>query len=240
MKKRQVLLIDLDPQAHATLSLGISPDPQMPNIYNLLNKKADFAEVVQQTRIPRLSIIPSCRDLSMVEMDALKFSGDEMYLTELLHAQAPGFDMVIIDPPPSVGPLSVTALVAAQDVYIPMPMHFLALEGLAEMTRLIYQINAAWNPKLTLAGIIPTFFNKNTCITREISEDIIRTFGPDKLTPPIRQNISLAEAPGHGMTIFEYGSRSNGAADYDALAQFIDPVIPDRSLGEGKKEAENE
>ncbi len=230
MKGKKVLLIDLDPQAHATLSLNINPDPDRPNIYHLLNKKASFKDVVQQVLLSSqtvnssLYIIPSSRNLSVVEISAPKFSGDELYLAEILHTNALEFDYVIIDPPPSVGILSISALVAAKEAYIPMPMHFLAMEGLAEMTRLIYQINATWNPELKLCGIIPTFYNKNTRITKEIASDIIKTFGADRLTPPIRQNVALAEAPGHGSSIFEYAPESIGAEDYQSLALFIENI----------------
>ena len=220
-KKERVLIIDLDPQAHATLSLGIFPEPDRPNIYDLLDQKADFSDVVHSSRIKGLSVIPSSRNLSVVEINAPAFSGDELFLSEQLHIHATDMDYVIIDPPPSVGTLSVTALVASDEVFIPMPMHFLAMEGLAEMTRLIYQINATWNPRLTLKGIVPTFYNKNTRITREIEKDISDTFGYDKLMPPIRQNVALAEAPGHGLTIFEYAPKSIGAQDYDALTETI-------------------
>lgn len=254
INRKKVLLVDLDPQAHATLSLSINPDPERPNIYHLLNKKASFSDVVQmvcpesqtvinpqnfsknllstdsttadfknyESSIGRLYIIPSSRNLSVVETADPKFSADELYLAEILHANALEFDYVFIDPPPSVGILSVSALVAAKEAYIPMPMHFLAMEGLAEMTRLIYQINAAWNPELKLCGIIPTFYNKNTRITKEIASDIIKTFGADRLAPPIRQNVALAESPGHGCSIFEYAPDSIGADDYKTLAVFIE------------------
>lgn len=221
LKNKKVLLIDLDPQAHSTLSLGIYPDPETPNIYHLLDQKAGFHDVIQASSFDNLSIIPSCRNLSVVEISAPTFSGDELHLAQALHTHATLFDYVIIDPPPSVGILSVTALVAAREVYIPMPMHFLAMEGLAEMTRLIYQINATWNPQLALCGIIPTFYNKNTRITKEIAQEIIQTFGPERLTPPVRQNVALAEAPGHGQSIFEYAPKSIGAEDYEAVARFI-------------------
>ncbi len=228
INRKKVLLVDLDPQAHATLSLSINPDPERPNIYHLLNKKASFKDVVQQVLLSSqtvnssLYIIASSRNLSVVETADPKFSADELYLAEILHANALEFDYVFIDPPPSVGILSVSALVAAKEAYIPMPMHFLAMEGLAEMTRLIYQINAAWNPELKLCGIIPTFYNKNTRITKEIASDIIKTFGADRLAPPIRQNVALAESPGHGCSIFEYAPDSIGADDYKTLAVFIE------------------
>ncbi|MBF0413727.1 MAG: ParA family protein [Desulfamplus sp.] len=240
-QNKKVLLIDLDPQAHATLSLNINPDPERPNIYHLLDKKASFKDVVQRVvpasqiisnlpndpkqdriKVDNLYIIPSSRNLSVVEISGPKFSGDELYLAEILHNNASEFDYVIIDPPPSVGILSVSALVAAKEAYIPMPMHFLAMEGLAEMTRLIYQINATWNPELKLYGIIPTFYNKNTRIAKEIASDIVKTFGAKSLAPPIRQNVALAEAPGHGTSIFEYAPDSIGAEDYESLANFIE------------------
>ncbi|MBF0201340.1 MAG: ParA family protein [Desulfamplus sp.] len=222
LKNYRVLLMDLDPQAHATLSLGMVPNPGVPNIYTLLDGGANLEDVIYPSRIANLSIIPSSRNLSVVEIEGPCFSADEHRLSEVLHSKKMDMDYVIMDPPPSVGTLSVNALAASEEVYIPMPMHFLAMEGLAEMVRLIYQINAAWNPGLSLGGIIPTFYNKNTRITKEIEGDIVQTFGEKFLAPPIRQNVALAEAPGHGLTIFEYAPKSIGALDYDALASFID------------------
>ena len=227
---RQVMLVDMDPQAHATLSLGISPDSLPASVYDLLSGNMPHDRVVLQTLVPGLFLIPSSRNLTRMEIEPASHRITETALAEHLTQHARSVDYIIIDMPPAVGMLSISALVAAREVYIPMPMHFLAMEGLAEMMRLIYMINARWNPRLRLQGIIPTFFNRNTRIAREICMDIIQNFGEEKLMPGIRLNVSLAEAPGSGTTIFKYAPKSIGAVDYDLLADRIE-MLGDRRGG---------
>lgn len=224
-RQRSVLLVDLDPQAHTTLSLGISPDTLKAGAFDLLSGKSGLEEIVIRTRIPGLTLIPSSRNLARLEMEPFIHCQTETSLADHLEGKTGMFDYIIIDPPPAIGMLSTSALVAAREVYIPMLMHFLSMEGLAEMMRMIYTVNARWNPKLTLQGIIPTFFNRNTRIAKEICREISKNFGDDKLVlPGIRMNISLAEAPGSGLTIFDYAPRSTGASDYALLAKRIDEL----------------
>ena len=221
-KGKKILLIDVDPQAHATISLGNTPGSFNSDIFHLLTGESDLKKVIIQTHINGVSLIPSSRDLIGFEIDFSAKKGSEAILSETLTEVGNEFDYLIFDPPPTVGLLMVSALAVAQEVFIPMQTHFLAMEGLAEMIRLIYTVNAAWNPNLRLAGIIPTFFNKSTRLAKEVTDDIVRNFGEDKLFPPIRMNISLAEAPGHGKSVLEYAPKSMGASDYLTLADKID------------------
>ncbi|OQY57918.1 MAG: hypothetical protein B6245_14570 [Desulfobacteraceae bacterium 4572_88] len=225
-KKKKVLLVDTDPQAHATLSLGYVSHSPSPGISALLRGEASFREAVTQTHIDGISLIASSRDLLCFETEfsASEGQGRERLLSDRLTGKADEFDYLIFDPPPTAGLLTRMALAAAREVYIPMQMHFLNLEGLAEMVRLIFEVNAASNPHLRLEGVIPTFFNKSTRIAKEVTADIIRHFGEDKLLPGIRMCISLTEAPGHGKSILEYAPGSTGASDYMALADQINGV----------------
>ncbi len=223
-KKRKVLLLDLDPQAHATVSLGYISHIPSPGIFGLLRKEALLKEVITQTHLDGVSLVPSSRDLLRFESEFSSQKESERLLSDSLAGETDGFDYLIFDPPPTAGLLTRLALAAVREVYIPMQMHFLNLEGLAETVRLIFEISAASNPRLRLEGVIPTFFNKNTRIAKEITADIIRHFGEDKLFPGIRMNISLTEAPGHGKSILEYAPGSTGASDYMALADKIDGV----------------
>lgn len=221
LKGQKVLLVDMDPQAHASISLRTSPEKPRSNVVHLLNREVAAREVLRQTHIPDLSLIPASRDLTAFEIKLTRETGSEMRLAETLQPVLTEFDAVIFDPPPTVGLLMVSSLVAAKDVFIPLQMHFLAMEGLAEMMRLIYLVNATWNPHLGLIAIIPTFFNRQTRIAREICTDIKQNFGENKITPGIRMNISIAEAPGHGKTVLEYAPGSTGAADYRKLTAWI-------------------
>ena len=222
MEGQKVLLIDADPQAHATIALGIPPLSRKCHILHLLREEAPFNDAVFQTHIPGVCLIPASRELGSFELDFSSRTGSETLLSESLYEDAPGFDYLIFDPPPTAGLLTVSTLVAAHEVFIPMQMHFLAMEGLAEIMHLIYTVNATHNANLQLSAIIPTFFNKKTRLAREITEDIVKNFGADKLLPGIRMNISLAEAPGHGKSIFEYAPQSCGAQDYLEVAHKID------------------
>lgn len=228
MKGKNVLLLDADPQAHTTISLGIAADTRVPGMYHLLKDEADVKDVITETHLKQVSLIPSSRYLLSYETESGSRENRITCLSDKLSGIG-SFDYLIFDPPPTAGILTLSVLAAAREVFIPMQMSFLNLEGLAEMVRLIYDIRAAWNSDLALAGIIPTFFNRNTRIAKEISDDIAAHFGSDKLFPGIRMNISLTEAPGHGQTIFEYAPESAGAADYKELANEIDsrwPNIP--------------
>ncbi len=221
---KKILVLDVDPQAHTTLSLGNTPVIEHPNIFHLLRGEVPLKHAIIQTHLDGVSLIPSSRDLIAFETEFSSQKKSETLLSERLSGDVSSFDYLIFDPPPTAGLLTICALVAAQEVYIPMQMHFLNLEGLAEMVRLIYDVNAAWNPNLRLGGMIPTFFSKNTRIAKEITDDIIKHFGKDRLFPGIRMNISLTEAPGHGKSIFEYAPGSTGASDYMRLAERIDSV----------------
>lgn len=222
MKKKKTLLIDLDPQAHSTISLGKNTHGQNnPSIVTLLNGKKTLNDIIVPTNIDGLSLAPSSRDLISFELEASSRKGSENILSEKLSGTVNRFDFIVFDPPPTIGLLTVSALVAGREVYIPMPMHFLAMEGLAEMMRLIYTLNATCNPDLRLCGVIPTFYNKSTRIAKEIAGDIIKNFGKENLLPGIRMNVSLAEAPGHGKSVLEYAPNSAGAVDYTALADSI-------------------
>jgi chromosome partitioning protein len=218
---RKVLLVDMDPQAHASISLRVSPEIPRSNVIHLLNRDATVKDVWIPTHIPDLSLIPASRELTAFEIKMRRDAGSEMRLAEILQPVLSEFDVVIFDPPPTVGLLMVSSLVAAREVFIPLQMHFLAMEGLAEMMRLIYLVNATWNPQLHLTAIIPTFFNRQTRLAREICADIKKNFGENKITTGIRMNISIAEAPGHGKTVLEYAPGSSGAADYRKLTAWI-------------------
>ncbi len=222
LKGHRVLLVDIDPQSHTTIGLGFKPGMVRNSLADVLADRAAIDEVILTGHIAGLSLLPASRELGGFELENTGHEGSEMMLAEHLNEQLVNYDFVIIDPPPTLGLLMISGLIAAREVYIPMPLHFLAMEGLAEMMQVIYKLNATYNPELRLAGIIPTLYNKNTRLAKEIGEEIVKTFGPDKLLPPIRTNITLAEAPAHGQTIFEYDKKSIGAFDYAKLTREIE------------------
>lgn len=223
LEGHKVLLVDVDPQAHASITLGIRlANDGSPRLTHLLSSEITAPEVICDTKIPGLSLLPSSRELGHFEMEFNGLPGSELILAEKLSGHLHDFDYVIFDPSPTLSLLMISTLIAAREVYIPMQLHFLAMEGLAEMMQIIYKLNASHNPDLRLHGIIPTFYNKKTKVARNIAAEICDTFGPDKLLPGIRNNIALAEAPSYCKTIFQHAPRSIGANDYKKLSQAIE------------------
>ncbi len=217
----RVCIIDTDSQAHASLSLGIKKQDRA-GLYAILTEDKSPKEVMINTYLENLKLIPASRMLIEYER---KYSSDKTHrtlLSEKINNIVGDFDFIIFDTSPALSLLTLSALIASREVYIPMQAHFLAMEGLAEMVRLIYTINKLYNPRLRLKGIIPTFFSERTRLSRAIIEEIKKNLGETIILRPIRANISLAEAPSYGKTIFQYNKKSNGAIDYYYLAKEIE------------------
>jgi chromosome partitioning protein len=214
----RVLLIDIDAQAHASIILGAVPETHI-TILEVLENSLPLQDAINPSRIAGLDIVYSSRNLGAYELSAGGNDEQSLILAEQVATIQSSYDYIVIDPPPTLGILMVTSLIAAREVYIPMPMHFLAMEGLAEMMQVIYRLNASLNPTLRLSGIVPTFYNQKTKIARKISAEIKVNFGAKMIMPGIRNNITLAESPAYKQTIFEYAPKSHGAVDYRNLVE---------------------
>lgn len=215
---KNVLLIDLDPQSHLTYSLGIETHKLERAIYDLLLGKVTIEEIVIDR--DRLKIIPSTLDLSSAEIELSTQPGREFLLKEALN-KTQGFDYILIDCPPSLGILTLNALTTAQEVFIPLQTEFLALQGLSKLLETIEVVKKRLNSNLEITGIIATRFDRRKNLNREVVEKIKEYFGNKMFKTLIRDNISLAEAPSFGKTIFEYKPRSYGAEDYLNLSKEI-------------------
>ncbi|MBF0226403.1 MAG: ParA family protein [Desulfobacterales bacterium] len=225
LKGKKVLLIDCDAQAHATISLGFSPYEIEKSLYDLfIGTYNDINEIIYEAAWPQgLFIAPATGQLAAFELESssdLKARG--LLAQHILSQEASKFDYIIFDPPPTVGLLMLMCLAAAKEVIIPVQTHFLNIEGLAEMVRFIYQINATINPDLRITGIIPTLYSQNTKLSKNVLDEIIKNFSEEMVFPPVRQNVAIAEAPAFGMSIFEYSPNSIGALDYNAVVDRID------------------
>ena len=221
---KKVLLVDCDPQGHASVSLGFSPYEETINLYDLLNETNEINEAIKKTKWPEgLSFIPATGQLAAYELEHSQDQSKKGLLAKyLLSHEAAEFDYILMDPPPTVGLLNLMCMIAAKEALIPVQTHFLSMEGLAEMVRFIYQINATVNPDLRITGIIPTFYNRKFSLAKEVVKEIKKNFGEDMLLPAIRQSMSIAESPGFGDCIFKYAPGSNGAFDYARLVEKID------------------
>ncbi|MGC8492539.1 MAG: ParA family protein [Syntrophobacteraceae bacterium] len=210
---RKVLLIDLDPLARASISLGRKPSIGC-RILQLLSDETSFQKAIVRTRVSGLFLIPASAELRAFE----HVFSDESLLAETLDGKAAGFDYVILNPPSAAGLLMRSVLTAANEVFIPVRAQSGTMEGLAEMMRLIYTVNASYNPGLRLGAIIPTF----TDGTEEGARELAKIFGEDKIFPGIRLDRSLADATRHCRSVFEYFPQTPGALDYLALSERID------------------
>lgn len=213
-----VLLIDLDPQAHLTYCLGISAHDLDKTIYDVFTKSAPLEDVV----IDRdgLRVIPSSLDLAGVEMELAGVPGREFLLKEFLDQQD-SLDYILLDCPPSLGLLTLNALTAAREIYIPLQTEFLALKGMSKLLDTIEAVRKRLNKNLAVTGIIATRFDARKKLNKGIVDTISERFGKKRFRTVIRDNISLAEAPGYGQTIFEYAPKSHGAEDFIAIAREI-------------------
>ncbi len=226
---KRVCLVDLDPQAHASLHLGVVPAEATTSIYDVLMDQADLSDVATQVR-PGLTVVPSHLDLAAAEVELAGEVGREVILRDRLAAAELAADYLLIDCPPSLGILTLNALAAVQEVLLPMQPHFLALHGLSKLLGTMDVVARRLNPGLQLAGVIFCMYESATRLAAEVSRDVEQFFAEtdDPTTPwsraavfstRIRRNIRLAEAPSFGQSIFEYAPHSNGAADYRCLAQ---------------------
>jgi chromosome partitioning protein len=231
----RVGLVDLDPQAHASLHLGWGPQRQAANIYEMLTGNRPLAEVWQQAE-PNLWVAPSHIDLAAAEVELAGVVGRELILRDALaeSASADGapFDYVLIDCPPSLGILTINALAAVDDVLLPLQPHYLALHGLSKLLQTIDLVRRRLNDRLRLAGVVLCLFESGTRLAAEVSADVEAFFGDAAgrqqawqnvhlFASRIRRNIRLAEAPSFEQSIFRYAPQSAGADDYRALADEV-------------------
>lgn len=216
---KKVLVIDLDPQAHLTYSLGIEAHQLEKTVYELLKGECKLAEVIRERG--ELKVIPSNLNLSGAEIELSGMAGREFLLKEALDG-VNDRDYVLIDCPPSLGLLTLNALTACHEVYIPLQTEFLALQGMSKLIQTVEVVQKRLNRQLRITGIIATRYDHRKKLNREVVEKIKEYFGEEKLFKTIiRDNVSLAEAPSFGQTILEYKPESYGAMDYLNLCKEI-------------------
>ena len=228
---QRVCLIDLDPQAHASLHFGFEPRPETRSIYDVLVNDVPLAEVRRQLA-DDLWLVPSHLDLAAAEVELAGVVGREVILRDKFREDDQAFDYLFVDCPPSLGILTLNALAAVEEVFLPLQPHFLALHGLSKLLETIDLVARRLNNRLQLSGVIFCMFDGGTRLASEVSEDVDEFFrkargqqtpwaGAQTFQTRIRRNIRLAEAPSHGQSIFQYAPSSNGAEDYRQLAREI-------------------
>ena len=235
-RKRAVLVIDLDPQAHATLGLGLEKQPGV-SMYPVLTGAKDVADVIQPTKWDNLNVIPSEVDLAGAEVElAMRNDRLEVIRNVLSPVKASGaFDYIILDCPPSLGLVMTSALAATDSVLIPSQAEYLAMDGLALITNSIEKLRAGVNPTLELNGIVFTMVNSVARLTTDVIEEVRAHFGEKVYETVIPRNVRVSEAPSMGTPVVFLDARSKGAEAYKAFAwefmaknptRFAAPVPP--------------
>ncbi len=213
------LLVDLDPQANSTSGLGLDAARARLNVYHLLTGEATIEEVTHPTSIPGLLLAPSHIDLAGAEIELASLPERESLLRRALAAHPPAADIVLIDCPPSLGLLTLNALVAATSMLIPTQSEYFALEGLRHLMYTHQLVRSRLNPKLAIAGILITQFDARTTLAWDVLEAVRRSHPHHLLDTLIPRNVRLSEAPSHGKSILEFDPTCRGAAAYRALAK---------------------
>jgi len=213
---RRVLLVDLDPQANATSAVGV-PKPASPSVHQALIGDAAIASVTRPTAVPGLDVVPSSPDMAGAEVELVPMLGREFRLRASL-SQGQEHDVVFVDCPPSLGLLTVNALVAADSVLVPVQCEYLALEGLAQLLSTIDAVRSRLNPALAVLAIVLTMEDRRNRLSVQVAEEVTRHFPDLVARTRIPRSVRLAEAPSHGRPIQLYDPSSRATAAYTDLA----------------------
>jgi chromosome partitioning protein len=223
LAERRVLLVDVDPQSNLTSGVGLRDKIETSHsIYSALTAldlDLDLAPLIRPTAVDRLSIVPADRNLTGAEIEMVGLLARELRLRRLLRPLADQFDYVFIDTPPSLGLLTLNALVAADTVLIPLHCEYFALEGLADLVATVRRIRAALNPALDIEGVLLTMYDERTNLGQQVARDVRQFFKEKTYDTIIPRNIRLGEAPSHGLPVVLYDVKSRGSEAYLALAK---------------------
>jgi len=226
----RVLLIDLDPQGNASTGLGVYHSDRIRSSYELLVGDCALHEAVVLTRVPRLDLIPATVDLSGAEIELVAYENRTHCLANALESSPPGrWDICLIDCPPSLGLLTINAMVAAQSLLVPLQCEFFALEGLSQLLQTIERIRAKFNPGLTVLGVVLTMYDKRNRLTEQVAQDVRACLGSVVFTTVIPRNVRLSEAPSHGLPALVYDMRCSGSEAYIGLARELIARLPRRA-----------
>lgn len=218
---QRTLLIDLDPQGNASTGLGIDAGSRIKNIYNVLIGENTLIEAIGSTIIPTLNIVPSVIDLAAAEIELNALPEREKILKKNLQGIANNFDFIIIDCPPSLGLLTVNALIAANSLLIPLQCEFFALEGLAHLVNTINLIKRSLNKELKMEGILLTMVDKRNKLSVSVENEVRETFKDLVYDTTIPRNVKVSEAPSHGKPALIYDDKCIGSVSYMLLAKEI-------------------
>ena len=223
----KVLLIDLDPQGNASTGLGILPSARERSSYDVLIGQSDVSAACLSTRVPRLDLLPATVDLSGAEVELVELENRTHRLSMALDQVPAGrWDICLIDCPPSLGMLTVNALVAARELLVPLQCEFFALEGLSQLLQTVERIRGAFNPALNVLGVALTMFDRRNKLSQQVADDVRACLGAAVFETVVPRNVRLSEAPSHGLPALIYDLRCSGSEAYVGLARELIGRLP--------------
>lgn len=223
---QRVLLIDLDPQGNASTGLGIAQAQRERSTYDVLLDDTTLAAASVPTGIPQLDIIPATVDLSGAEIELVESSDRTHRLRRAVDCADDDWDVILIDCPPSLGLLTINAMVAADALLVPLQCEFFALEGLSQLLNTVERIRSRFNPSLSILGVALTMYDRRNRLTEQVSADVRAVLGKVVFETVIPRNVRLSEAPSHGLPALIYDHRCSGSEAYIALARELIQRLP--------------
>ncbi len=217
--EKKVLILDIDPQGNATSGLGIDKDNTKCTIYEILVEEADPRNAIIKTPFENLSVLPSSMDLAGAEIELTSIKNRELILKKGITAIKEEYDYIFIDCPPSLGLLSINALVASDSVLIPIQCEYYALEGVSMLMNTIQLVKKGLNTNLSIEGVVLSMFDGRNNLSIQVVDEVKKYFKGKVYTTLIPRNVRLAEAPSYGLPIMEYDPKSRGAEAYHDLAE---------------------
>ncbi len=215
--ERRTLLVDSDPQGNASSGVGRRPGPDDLSLYDALSNRVQLRDVVRNTDVPLLDVVPANQDLVGVELEIIDAEDRALRLRKAIAEVRDDYDFILLDCPPSLGLLTVNALSAADQVLVPMQCEYFALEGLTQLMATIERIRELYNPELTVAGIVLTMFDRRNTLTHQVADEVRNHFHVfDAIIP---RNVKLSEAPSYGKPALLYDVACKGAQGYLSLAR---------------------
>ena len=218
---KKVLIVDFDPQGNASSGFGIEKDELENDIYDVILNNVSIADVIQETCEPKVFVAQATIQLAGAEIELVNTMARESVLKEALETVKDEFDFVIIDCPPSLGLLTINALIAADSLIIPIQCEYYALEGVTKLLESMNMVKKRMNPDLEIFGVVMTMFDSRTTLSKQVVDEVQAFFGKKMFKTIIPRNVKIAEAPSHGMPVSMYARISKGASAYAKLAKEV-------------------
>ncbi|MCP4550082.1 MAG: ParA family protein [bacterium] len=228
---KRALLVDMDPQSNASSGLGINAQELEKSVYELLIGQAEIAQVLVNTEVPGLDLIPASHRLSGLEVELVDQENRSFFLQKMLSELEKDYDYILIDSPPSLGLLTVNILSAADSVLIPIQCEYYALEGLGQLLNVVTRIQQSLNETLSIEGILLTMYDRRLKLSRQVAQEAIRYFEDRVYKTVIPRNVKLSESPSFGKPVLQYDFESTGAQSYIKLAQEV--INAEKGVGQG-------